>query len=993
MITESKFHGGSKFTTIVGAVQLYQNSNFFQIFKNTSGSSQNVTLPSQFGPQIAANPGGLWLFILNDSTSTQSVVVKKPDTTTLVTLSAGEICRVWMGSTTSTWYAVKRTINTARTESHSTFSGISAAVADPTYSPFCFEGTDCEYANALPLNGEDGRAVVLAPMFQDVSIAKNWNREAIRAADVVMPNKVVWSMDQACFEVDPLHPLTKTLSPECYQAIFNDGHPYLLDYYATAHGLTRNPYHIHWNGTSFTWDGAQQVKRHIWRKVINYTAAATGVAHTVEIRFVMEHTVSAEPVFNRCGGGGKCDSNSGALGAIFAVYVFASEINQSWVEGSNFQAAGSADAALSFTKDDPFVNGAWHSVDPISKKFCHPQIAMACMLVTRFHSPLGVDYVPLADRDYAGGDAPVTIRAHNRWKDYRWDNGSPWTTSFPYTGSGTVFRNICFGHSTVSRTMSLGGDLPRSTINTHLCWENGAGIGRTFFKPLEPGWDEAEGTLSVSHCGELTIPIDCYGTRDSENPSETNNWHLDPHPCKGHPDEPFENYGGSHRCFNNYDGGVANSGYGDNTKCCIGLTYQLAESTQKCTKDSVVYDSACAVADSYCEEAILYSNSDVMPLKDYDYQPNGSALLRIAEWERLKPDPDQVNYSYAYDSAATSDLLTKNGTWTLSASTPEIACASVAGSGVIRACLGYDPGAWANEKDCTVSAQAQKIREKGHGVLVKGNGSPTVYGYGLYVKPVTPGAGTTDLTVQLCKYNASGKTVLATATITAVSTQICDLELNVWGTDLQASVTPFGGSATTLSAEDLEFTTGYIGVYTEETTSTNIEFDSLSIQDESLDFVSITAYVEANRIGITFPNTATSSYGKCADTSGPCGASPYCDCTSWSQTLFGVYGASKVVDGNDIQPRVVDAGGCTAGDNPTWAGGDNPGCCEYTLCTDRGLSCETCPGPYQSVAFIIISSCAVPEGWMSPSCDGYIANPPKMCSGIAKWEYADVICV
>jgi len=1020
MLAESKFYGGAKYTNIAATVQLADNSERVQRFHNVSAGTQIVNLPADLPTYHKTVKGGFWFLIYLDSTSTKQLDIKyykNPSTLTLCTLAPGEAAYVWMTTTAADWGYHIVTVGTARSLTSSITAGIVKASSDPQYDPFCYEGDDCGLAQADPLNGQNGTDKVLAAMFQDVPArAQNQWREAIRAADVVMPNKVVVRLDQGCFVTDPLFPNTKVLSDEFYAKLFNMGNPHILEYVAggpgAIDGLTRNPYHIAWFNnpptSGFTFETTQQVKRRMWRKTINYTVEATGVSYSIEIRFTMEQAISVMPDFDRCGNGSLCDTDSGAYGAIFHLSVFATEIMPTWVEGSNWQPYGSADTTLSFTKNDPFVNGSWHGVDSIDQKFCHPQMAMFAMLPMTWHSPCGRAWVPQHDRQHYHvlNDNPLTDgtgRAHNREKAYNYDNGAPWTTSFPYEGApGTMFNNVVFGHTignTYGRPMSLGGDFPRSKPMEWLCWENGLGAGITFFKPNKPGWDEAQGVLDIlnGNCGGITLPIDCNGQRDSEGPSATNRWHLDPHSCVGHPDEPFEGYGGSHTCFNNYDGGTANGGYGDTTKCCIQLTFQSAESRQQCTRTFQTYDEDCNPLEQWCENTGWFWAARVMYLDDYCYYANGNQLLRYAAWRRILPDPDQFDFSYAFTITDVANLIQELGTWDVSTATIKVT--AVSGTSAIRAALLYErttgPNTWTNNRDLTVTATAKKIKQKNHVLIGKAEEvAGVIRGYGISVTPVTPGAGTTDLLCELVKYKTDGTRVVLTATtIAAATSDDCDLELEVWGTDITARVTPSGLGTTTLTDWDKDFVDGWGGLATEATSTagTDIWFTLLSIEDQSVDFLDITASTGPNTVTITWPEELTYGYGQCESQSELCGADPYCGCTAWYDSKTQVLTASKPANDRDYRIRTV-AETCVAGDNPSWCHGPSPWCCEYDICGSRFYTCGLCPAQFPALSFCTYQQCSVPKGYMDPDCDAYQETVPNMCSGLTYWWNSIVAC-
>lgn len=1011
MISDSKFYGGAEHTILTATTSLHLGSKRFQCFRNTSGATRIVNLPD-VNTAVRSNQTGFWLVLYLESASTSSVqfrYLRNGVTQTLGTLTAGQVAWVWLtvAGTGATYRWQTRTVNTQRLIRQGAKSlGNFSTPDEPSYDPFCFIGSDCELADPVPLNGQDGNPTVLAPMFQDVpAFAKNQFREAIRAADVVMPSTIILRLTKDCFVVDTDHPYTKTLSDEFFDALFQDGNPHVISYAGSAHGLSRNPMHMNYAGTmptlNWAWDTNQQVKRHYWNKIIPYTVESTGVSYQIEIRFVLEHVVSPEPVFNRCGGGGANDHDKGGWGSFFMVYIFATEIRPEWVEGGTFQPAGSADAGLTFTYNDPFVNGAWHGVDPISKKFCHPQMAMMAILPTTFHSPVGKLWVPLEERPtyHAVSDdpsGPGTGVALNRDKAYLVDNGSPWTTQFPYKGgTGTAYLNVTFGKSTStvnSQAMTLGGDLPRSKPMEWLCWENQRSNGQTFFAPSKPGWDENLGVLDLSNgnCGSIVIPIDCNEV-DSPNPSDNNKWHLDPHPCTGHPDEPFMDIGGSHKCFRNYDGP---GGDGVNTKCCINLGIQVAYAIEACTRETSTFDDECIqIGILACSLIDAYRTQRVMYLSDYSYVADGNQSLRIASWERVLPDPNQTLYDFVYAGSADPDMVDKLGTWTSGAT---ITNATVAGSGSVRACLSYEPAAWTNNRDCIIAARARKIRQKSHGLLVKGSKPASdVYGYGLNVVPVTPGAGTTNLTCQLVKYNASGKTVLASTTILNVSTDDCDLELIVQGTDLTAHITPSGGSEVELTAWDGEFSTGFPGLITEATSTGNIEFDTWSITDSSTDFIKIEASVGPNLITIDFPAELMFGYGKCNGSGGPagCGTAPVCSCSSWTETIHRKITTNGPGTGLDFRPRSFDGtGACVSGDNPTSGFGEIQTCCGYVTCVDGDSGCVECPPQFPALSFLTPYRCSLKRSSMPAACNQWVSQEPSYCKGITDYYHTFIDC-
>lgn len=1014
MITQEQFNGGAKYQNVGSNVQLYLNSERLQYLHNASGSSKDITLPA-VANRAQSNQLGLWFCILLDSTSSNNMVLKHSDGTTMTTLTPNSLVYVYLYSISGEKWFVSALVtpNTTRTYGIASNSGFPSEDVDPEYDPFCFEGSDCELADAEPLNGRDGRPTVLAPMFQDIALtAKNQYREAIRAADLVMPNKVILRINPGCLNQDMTHPLSgTTLSDEATDKFNNDGNPHVLNYLGTGHGVSRNPYHLAISGTApgpYGWTASTvNVKRHIWEKLINYTVASTGASHQLRFRFVMEHTVNPEPVFDRAGGGGQEDTDVGAHGAIFMVYVFCNELLTSFVDGDAWQALNDSDPTTTYTLNDPMVSGLFTSSSREYDKYCHPQMLCAALLPTSMHSPVGSKWVPLHDRKFYHAidddpNGPGSKLAHNREADYLLDNGAPWTISFPNTGGWSVdnaFRNVAFGRFVSAmngRAMTLGGDLPRSKLVEWLCWENQLESGTTYFLPQSPGWDEAVGVLDLTHgnCGVIVVPIDCKN-QDSDKPSDSNNWYLDPTACWGHPDEPFEGVGGSHRCFKNFDGPPTGSETGLLTQCCTKLDYQRAELVEKCTREFAQFGPSCIPIDSWCRDTSWYLTQRVMYVDDYNYYAGSTSDGRNAIWTRILPDPDRADYSYAYDSANIGDWVDELGTW---AKAGTVTVSTVSGANPVRAAWLYEPSGWGNNNDVIISASIKKVRHKSHGVLAKAsNVSGVIYGYGVHTTPVTPGGSPTDVTVQVCKYNGTGKHVLATATISGVTVDDCSILLYVQGTSITAKVTPSGGSDTVLSVEDREFVSGWPGLYTEATSTGNIEFGYLSVADFSINFLSITATVTPNQISVSFPPALSYAYGKCADNSGNggCGALPECNCTYWYDVKYGQYTTMKPLDTLDIVPKTNNASGsCVNGGNPTWCGGPIPDCCTVTVCGGtRTTGCNVCPTPFAALSFCVIQGCTPTKDEVDPSLESLIPDPePKMCSGITYWVAGTITC-
>jgi hypothetical protein len=312
VIPESLIYGGAKFTTISSTVMVAMGSGRVQKFKNTSGASRDVVLPPPSRFRVDQCGGVTW-YVLNDSTSTSSIVLKYAradgSQVTLATLAPSSNASVLLLSvgpavTDEKYIYLARTKNTQRASVSGTRGAISNPASVGSMIPAdCFEGGNCERAKSLgnaPLDGRDGRALVLAPMFYNSCDALNSKREPIRVADTTMPSVVVVGFASDEFEVDAVHPLGSSgLSDEFFVALYNNSRPHGLPYTGTAHGRSDHWHHVRYNSSGMNWymkPGGLDVRRHVWSKTIPYGPVDNPTMYNLELRYVIEHTVNPEPV-------------------------------------------------------------------------------------------------------------------------------------------------------------------------------------------------------------------------------------------------------------------------------------------------------------------------------------------------------------------------------------------------------------------------------------------------------------------------------------------------------------------------------------------------------------------------------------------------------------------------------------------------------------------------------------------------------------------------
>lgn len=1001
MISTVDFRGKAKYqTTVAGMITLWINSERVQQIKNTSASAATVDL-TQLAWLRADQLGGPRFYIVNDPTSTGSIDVffkhAITNVNTTLTIAPGEVA-VCHAVTTTAWFLVKRVIGTPRALGHPTLAAITNETTPRTYSPYCLEGEGCELMEALdgvPLDGQDGRDQCIAPMFMNSALALNSLREPIRGADLVMPSVVPIKFSQDDFMIDSAHPTyaTTPLSNQFLEALYAGDRWHGLIYLGTRHGISSHWHHIRLIGTTDTlpldWDmpNNYSVRRHVWQKLITYRDASD-TERTITIRFVMEHTVDPEPILHGGGGGGINDDEFMAWGALFNIYVFTNEILPAFADGNTYAPVGSGGSPIAFSLDDPV---RWGGIvgEGQDDKFCHPQMAICASLPTTFEAPAGSFYVPWQDRkwlkSFLGG---YTLRGKNREACYVVSNGAPWMTgSCADEALGGVGKelNIVFGgvfEFGVSATsynyaaMTTGGDVPRSKPTEYVCIENGAGIGRTLLKPLRPGWDEDCGKLTPGDGSSISVRIcvdDKYGIDDGTGRRV---WPRDEADlCMGNIDEPLDEIGGTHYCFNN-------NGIDCNTMCCISLKQQIAGVYDKCVLHSFplgdrLGSGDCDLLGDICSDAGTFWHQVVMELEDYDYSRRANPDIRTASWRRDLPDPDQVLYDVTY-AAADTDWVDEIGTWTHGATL------KVNAPGVSRSLCLYEASGYTNKyRDMIINARGLKCRTAVHGLAVRMDETAfTGYVAKIVRVPLTNGA-----TVYIQKSTGIGYVDLASKVIANLTHEIVDMSLEVWGTTITFTWQVTGHDEDSLTVENCAITDrGWPGVF-DPTADANVEFDNLNVDDTTQEYVTATGYITKSEINLDYPEKMRTAYRHCDETIGSitnCNTTvleyhrEFATAATWSHCRDVIY----------IQCDPDGSGtAIIAGDNPTSYDGPPPYCCDTNWCTGDADSCSQCPAPFMSMYFNFWQQC---NSEFSKSVSSN--HIPKICSGIALYNFTTIVC-
>jgi len=1036
MISEANFFGGSETLTASGSPSVHPKRA--HVIRNDDAGSfgtpfyrlPDVSSNANYWSRFEGRP--MFIFIADGSVS---IRVRKFDGTTQIALiSSGDLAHVYLISAADDeWHVESRTINTARTVSKASGSTSPVAIVSATeYDPFCFFGDDCQYL--IDEHDNEPSTVAVAPMYQDPNIAQNEDREPVRAADVVMPTKILIRFNDDCFEVDENHPWNGlySLSQEFFDVLYGTSsvvdsqlgsvaQPWVLSYDAAKSGtskLSEHPYHMHLNGT--TWEHGpssadMNVVREVWSATKTY---GDDDEFTIELRFVLEHTMTARAQTGSDGGGVGDTNEYGAWGSVFSLYIFSDELNDAWVEDSTSFSPKDFDGSYTWNRENPFATGLSNAkvgtetgVEE-SKKGLHPQCVAAATLAMTWHAPIGQNYVPLELRETVPGSNEPGRRLNEA---YVVPNGAPWgdlasctdddpvryTTAGEFTG---LKRNIVFGLDTSPhRAITLGGDLPQSEITEWLCWENGNGDGQSFLKPKTPGWSEDCGRLDVAGGNCATIKI-CTQAED---------WtRVNISPCDGHPDEPLEDVGGSHRCFKNKSGDTDAGAFDQH--CCVAMTSTVSIFKEYCYKTKTRYGEArpgpedCEIEGIECESGGSFTTSFSMPIEDY------SLRTQVATWVHFAGRADSAKRSLTY-SGDGSDFDDDVGSWSYGDTT--ISPTALAGSTAVRAMSVYNPTSTWPWYGCTIETTIGDARSKSHGVgwLVE-LATNQATGFGVNIKP----GGTNLVTVEVSVYEAGVKTVIPGSSQTISQTGTSgEVSFTMQGTHLTVTYTPSIGASYAWEGDAWISEVGESNplarpsLYTEETSDvTGITFDDVVITDtisDLTDIVTGTFLEESISVSLSVLENLN-GFGECEDSRpAGCGTFPQCNCTHTSEILQRETSASHApnpwrdIDSQQQQvtPCALENNPCVPGstwigDNPTFHGGPNPFRCreEAEACPAGTPAVTDCPPPRSYVLFALPfnqESYQANPGFTTPDIE-CVTDTPRMCRGIDWWGVTFISC-
>lgn len=700
---------------------------------------------------------------------------------------------------------------------------------------------------------------------------------------------------------------------------------------------------------------------------------------------------------------GQTSTTSGLRGALFMFYAFVDELMPSWVEGGAFQANGFS-ATNVFTREDPFIWGGTASGGTADDKGCHPHLVACGALKTTWHDPCLYEWVPLLDRRYVMNLNGGNRRGYNRQGYYKRPNCSPWvpnpTRDEVYCrpcdhASGvlgiTHFGSVIGSYNLAAQTR--GGDTgedDRSIIPAELCMENGLATGRTYLVPERPGWDEEIGRMTengssavITICG----PEDEGDDGDGWPTFKVNN-------CMGHPSEPLDGIGGTHRCFRTATLSAET--------CCISLVddgatvlyssqhtphqdpdatrpptrIAVADATDYCTRAWVLYGeangSSCSAVKAGCSVAAWYRTQRILNLFNYDFYYGGNVDLREAVWRRYMPSPAEVLHSYTYSSTDVANLNNEVGTATFNVA--DITVTAVNAAKTLTAVTLFEPPSY-TYRDMLVQATAKQATSKSHGLAVRMevDGSDNSTGYYAMVTPTGSGAGTAALWRIV-----AGTPTLMQSTAIVLDDDTVTMTLEASGDEIVFTWSVNGGPTGTISKIDCSRESGgYAGLVSGSATAGAV-FESLVVTDYSYLYEYIEAYQGKMSIGLDFPTTLRYSYGQCGSTYNPtcgnCCAPEICNCYTYDESLITTGSASWSGPGDLL--------GSPAPTSPTYLGGPSARDCDSTWCSGTDAPCGVCPPPYIALNLSIPYRCRPKE----------LGDEPRLCAGMSRWYETGVYC-
>jgi hypothetical protein len=749
----------------------------------------------------------------------------------------------------------------------------------------------------------------------------------------------------------------------------NPGKWHILTYQGTSFGTSRHWHHACWNGSfafdDFAWGFPDTVSTHkpYWGKTFTYTRKSDQRTFTIEIRLVIENTVGTiNPGPTPAGSTNNPDA--GAWGSLFNLYVFCDEASPTYVDGTNFMPYGWG-ANTTFTKNDPAVWGGVLDLD--DKKACHPQMVICASIPTSMESPKGFIWHPRSELR--------TTYCNRRSAGIPWTNPSIAAVLGTHQWGNGVFGTLV--DPVKQRAMTLGGDVPYSTPMDWVIIENkgtgGTGSGITFFYCTKTGWDATEGVLDL--LGGTAIRLCILPQKEDQNPINT---------CEGHPDEPFENIGGTHRCLRNAD-----------QTCCFGIsrisddgqTTGVATASltavQACIKTTYDYGPypgfgfECGPpSKTRCETLATYTTNFNLPVSNYSLAMDGAGSARNIKYAEWYPDPTTTKYPYrTYDSADVGDFIQRIGTVTFNSTGWTIA---TTGGGTYSNALAYRPTSSQlidTEVKCTIPL-SNSYRA--------GMGFRCGFSMGSLDSGYTVIFDRAANTVTVFRVSGGTETQIAQRTSAGISgSGSVEVRVLVYGSSIRVF-----WNTTSLLVNDCTFNNNAGDIlFVTKGSSTAAAFTPVFVfiedNTESLLEVS-TEWNSGSCIIGNAPLGLLSGTGKCTEESAnfaECGGPPWCDCTSWQRTRF--------------DPAYPTAGTACSRLTDLSSGGRPLGV--ISQCDERSpldcvgsedaAMCGQCPSPY-AMSRIVLPSCRIsnlPVGGVDTSVS-------DSCLIVERWSYSPVVC-
>jgi len=736
-------------------------------------------------------------------------------------------------------------------------------------------------------------------------------RPTIRAADLRMPMSVRVSIGNVAID-DNFNVSSGSVSTQLLDSI--EG-PYKLEFFGNADGISRHWDHLRVATGGFT-HTSPVVSRRIWRATKTYLNVAE-LEETITVDFVAEWDASGTKV--------------GAAGALFHVFVYSSEVNRNYVEGTPFD-------GISYTRQDPAVWGGIAS--DATKKFCHPQMLLACSVPTTWYAPCGkLPTLCNSDEIRKGFTDCLTV-----------PNGAPWVENDATTCTGSEVFTAPGGLPN-ARAVSLGGGCPFSEIFNHLVVENRQGLGITALKPLLSGWDEDQGTIDL--IGGSSVLLDACLPNQSASSIDC---------CTGHPLE----VGGSPDCWrpgNTAPAACLPSPPGVATKkCCFPMdSIVTVEVTQKCFHERIVFVDC--VPSASCP-GTPYSIGESLTRKweltvcSASYMEGGDPNGRSMTWDVLVVSPDFpfLHVEDPFNGTVTPGWTAVAGAWDFVMGTAE--CLATSSPDLVPQYLTLPSNTYLN-----VDAEVDCLGGGPQGFAIRSLSSGA-YGYLVIADPRDQ-----SLTI----YRTNG------VTLTQIGRRIAEesfgapyrLYCTVLGSTITANIN--NEPLSSVQASDCTYRSrGRVALVGLNLTNL-AKFDNLQLYDRDPDgFLRIVVGYDQIGWNVAVPAKLMPLYGRCEPYSGNLGNPPNCNGTKLEKELL-----PALIDyTTQADPRVA-----LAGQGKPYEGFGGP------LCNNVGFGCPP-PGSPPGILYAKIEDficCKVRVDKNCTTAGSIVAGCVDACKGVDLW--------